>query len=286
MTATDLTPEPTPTTHDPGSTTHGRGSTIAGPSRRGPEPDRLTAAPIDLRATLAALVTADTRRARVLEDLGLDYCCHGDRTLTAAAAEAGLDLAEVADALALPAAPSTGEAPGSRPDAADTSLSTLAHDIVDTHHAYLWEEMPRLHALADKVTRVHGERHPELARVRSLFLTAEADLEAHLTREERVVFPAITRLERTGQAPATVQGPLDVLVAALIEEHDVVGDIVMELHTITDGYRTPEDGCGSYRALYDELAAMERDLHLHIHRENNVLFPATLERTAALAAQH
>lgn len=307
MTATNLTPEPTPTTHDPGSTTHGRGSTthdpsstthdpgstIAGPSRtgRGPEPDRLTAAPIDLRATLAALVTADTRRARVLEDLGLDYCCHGDRTLTAAAAEAGLDPAEVADALALPAAPSTGEAPtgeapGSRPDAADTSLSTLAHDIVDTHHAYLWEEMPRLHALADKVARVHGERHPELTRVRSLFLTAEADLEAHLTREERVVFPAITRLERTGQAPATVQGPLDVLVAALIEEHDVVGDIVKELHTITDGYRTPEDGCGSYRALYDELAAMERDLHLHIHRENNVLFPATLERMAALAAQH
>lgn len=238
----------------------------------------ITTSTIDPSTTLADLVSEDVRRSGVLEQLGLDFCCHGARALGEAVEAAGLDLATVTDALRLPEAAPAATAPAAGP----ADLSAQAHDIVDTHHAYLWEEMPRLHALADKVTGVHGDRHPELARVRELYLAAEADLDPHLTREERVVFPAITRLERTGAAVTTAQGPLEELVATLVAEHDVVGDLFKELRAVTGGYRTPEDGCGSYRALYDGLARMEADLHLHIHKENNVLFPATLERIAQL----
>lgn len=238
--------------------------------------DPTAAGTIDPRTTLADLVSADIRRARVLEQHGLDYCCNGGRPLADAVASAGLDLADVTRSLDLPAADSA-------PVAAGTSdLAAQAHDIVDSHHAYLWEEMPRLHALADKVTGVHGDRHPELARVRELYLAAEADLDPHLTLEERTVFPAITKLERTGAAVTTARGPLEELVAQLVAEHDVVGDLFKEIRALTEGYRTPDDGCGSYRALYDGLAQMEADLHLHIHKENNVLFPAVLERIAAL----
>ncbi|QGF24128.1 iron-sulfur cluster repair di-iron protein [Raineyella fluvialis] len=236
---------------------------------------------VDTASTLAQLVSTDARRARVLEDLGLDYCCHGNRPLIDAVEAAGLDLVDVARSLDLPAAGTDETALDDTPGRSD--LAALAHDVVDTHHAYLWEEMPRLHALADKVARVHGERHPELARVKKLYLAAEADLDPHLTREERLVFPAISRLERTGQAVTTTQGPLEALVGTLIEEHDGVGEIFAELRTITDGYRTPADGCASYQALYAGLAEMEHDLHLHIHKENNVLFPATLQRITDLA---
>lgn len=253
------------------------------PETQGPAASSASRTAIDPATTLAALVTADDRRARVLEDLGLDFCCHGGRPLDQAVEQAGLDLPAVLEALALPVG---HPSPADPADAARTSgtsdLSAQAHDIVDTHHAYLWQEMPRLHALADKVAGVHGGRHPELARVRELYLAAEADLDPHLTREERVVFPAITRLERTGAPVTTAQGPLEELVAALAAEHDVVGDLFKELRELTGGYRTPEDGCGSYRALYEGLAEMERDLHLHIHKENNVLFPTTLARIAEL----
>lgn len=234
------------------------------------------ASTIDAHATLAALVNADIRRARVLEQFGLDYCCNGDRRLADAAALAGVDLAEVTRGLDL--GPDATDSNGEGPTSSD--LATLAHGIVDDHHAYLWDEMPRLHALAEKVANVHGERHPELARVRDLYFDAEKGMEPHLTREERVVFPAISKLERTGQGTMTSHGPLDELIVTLTDEHDVIGAIFKELREITGGYETPADGCQSYRALYEGLAEMERDLHLHIHKENNVLFPATLKKVA------
>ncbi len=222
---------------------------------------------IDTSATLGTLVTEDSRRGRVLERFGLDYCCNGHRTLREASTEAGLDLAAVAAALDIPdraATTSTGP----------TTNSALAHDIVDTHHAYLWAEMPRLQALVDKVHRVHGERHPELAQVHDVYDRLVADLDPHMTREERSVFPAISRLER-GQGDAD----LAEAIAQLAEEHQVVGDLLKELNAVTAGYAVPDDACGSYRAMLDGLKEMEFDLHEHIHKENNILFPQVLELT-------
>lgn len=217
---------------------------------------------------MADLVIEDGRRARVLEQFGLDYCCQGHRSLSDATAQADVDLDEVRKALDLPEVRAHAT-PGPQERAA------LAHDIVDTHHAYMWEEMPRLQALVEKVHRVHGDRHPELARVNTLFTEAITALDPHMTKEERSVFPSISRMEKTGAPSAS--GSLADHIEVLVREHTVVGDLFKEINSVTEGYTVPEDGCASYRAMLDGLREMELDLHEHIHKENNVLFPGALE---------
>ncbi|WEV77512.1 iron-sulfur cluster repair di-iron protein [Janibacter cremeus] len=221
-------------------------------------------------ATLGDLVAEDPRRSRVLEQLGLDYCCNGQRPLEEAARTAGLDLADISARLDLP-----GEPPAVV--AGDLEMAALAHDIVDTHHAYTWEEMPRLQALVDKVAGVHRERHPELAVVKELYGRVVAELEPHMTREERVIFPAISRLEKT-QAPVRLSsGDFSDALRELIAEHDVVGDLLSRIHELTDGHTPPQDACNSYRAMLTGLAELEHDVHEHVHKENNLLFPRVLE---------
>lgn len=225
--------------------------------------------PIDVSATLAELVTADPRRSRILDRLTLDYCCNGHRTLAEAVAEAGLGLQEVASSLDLPA----------RNDGAREELpreqAALAHDIVDVHHAYMWEEMPALEALVEKVHRVHVALHPELADVRATYLEALAALDPHMTTEERVVFPAISRMERTSSPNAN--GSLQDPIRQLRDEHEVVGRLFRRIRELTRGYEVPDGACGSYQMMLQRLEAMELDLHEHIHKENNVLFPRALE---------
>lgn len=227
-------------------------------------------------ALLGDLVTEDPRRAHVLEELGIDYCCNGQRPLEEAAHAAGLEAADVAARLDLPEHTPTPTATDPRDNAA------LAHEIVDTHHAYLWEEMPRLQALVDKVHGVHGNRHPEMARVKEAYTAAVADLDPHMTREERVLFPAISKLERA-QAPVSFPfGSLATPIEQMLAEHDVVGELFKEIRALTGGYTPPEDSCGSYRAMMAGLEEMELDLHQHIHKENNILFPRVLEMEARL----
>lgn len=222
--------------------------------------------------TLGRLVTTRPAAARVLERHGLDYCCGGDRPLTDACDAAGVDVgAVIADLDELP--PGDPEAWTTLPPPA------LAADIVATHHAYLHEELPLLDALAEKVLRVHGERHPELARVRRLVAEVAADLAPHLRKEERVLFPAIEALaEGHRDFPfGSIAAPIRMMLA----EHDRAGDLLAALRTATGGYRPPADACASYRSLYARLDALEADTHLHVHKENNVLFPAVLRLAEA-----
>ena len=230
---------------------------------------------VDIRTNLSDLVTADPRRARVLEKYGLDYCCHGQRPLGEAAKDAGVDIAEVTAALDIAGAPPVATT-------ASTANAAIAHDIVDTHHAYMWAEMPRLQALVAKVHTVHGTRHPELADVRVAFEQALAQLEPHMTSEERVVFPAISQMEKSGRPG--VSGPIAGPIAQLRAEHDVVGDLFKKIRALTGGYAVPGDACNAYRAMLGGLEEMELDLHEHVHKENNILFPRAVEMERQLAA--
>lgn len=214
---------------------------------------------VDQQRTLGDLVAERPARARVLEAAGLDYCCHGNRSLAAAAAEAGLDAEALASGLAAVA------------DTADAAVDAmapaeLADHIESTHHGYLHEELPLLDALAAKVATVHGERHPELAEVSRLVSALRGDLEPHLAKEEVVVFPAAHE-----GAPSE---PVTTVLAELRAEHEVAGELLGELRRTTRGYEVPADGCASYRSLYERLPALEADTFRHIHLENNVLFPA------------
>jgi regulator of cell morphogenesis and NO signaling len=227
---------------------------------------------IDPTMPLGAIVTAHPALARDLERLGLDYCCGGGRSLADACAERGLDVARVAEALA-------GDAAAAGAEAWSTMGPTeLVDHLEATHHAYLHGELPRLEALIAKVEGVHGERHPELAFVQATFDELAFELDPHLAREERILFPMIRQLDSADGAPerTALAGP----IGAMLVEHDRAGELLERLRSLTDGYRPPDDGCASYRALYEALAQLEADTHLHVHKENNVLFPAVLASPA------
>jgi regulator of cell morphogenesis and NO signaling len=227
-----------------------------------------------LDQSLGDLVTRTPAAARVFERAGMDYCCRGNRPLAEAAQAAGVDAAAIAEEI---------ESLDSPPDHAWQSLTptALADHIVATHHAYLREELPLLTALAVKVERVHGARHPELANVRSLVGMLRADLDPHLDKEERVLFPAIRALMTDGSrefAFGAVANPIRMMNV----EHEQVAEIFEGLRRASDDYAIPADACASYRSLYERLPALELDTHVHIHKENHVLFPAALERSEAV----
>lgn len=232
---------------------------------------------IDPRTSLAGLVTERPETAATLDRLGLDYCCGGNRPVEEAVSEAGLDLAEVLEALAQ-TAPTDDDT-----DWRGLGPAELVDHLEATHHAYLAEALPRLEALADKVADVHGGRHHELLHVRALFAELRADLEPHLRKEEQVLFPMIRELV-AADAPTqfhcgSLQNPISVMDA----EHDRAGELLACLRDATQGYEVPDDGCASYRALYEGLAELEADTHLHVHKENNLLFPAVLAAEQALS---
>jgi len=218
--------------------------------------------------TLGDIVTLYPSLSADLERLGLDYCCHGARTLAAAAAEAGLDPQVVADELS---AARVDESPA---EWASLGLVDLVDNIESVHHHYLWAELPRISALVDKIVSVHGDRHPELAEVQRLSVELRADLEPHLVREEQDLFPMIRQLAALAGRSRSETDEIAAQIEALTAEHETVGEILVELNRVTGGYAIPEDGCATYAACYRALAELEADTHLHIHKESNVLFPA------------
>lgn len=223
---------------------------------------------IDASMTLGEIVTLRPSLAADLERRGLDYCCHGDRTLAEAAREAGLNAQTVAEELS---AAHVGE-----PVAAWASLGPveLVDHIETVHHRYLWAELPRISALVDKIVTVHGDRHPELAEVQRLYNELRADFEPHLALEEQELFPMIRQFAATPDHPGSDSRTLAAQIDVLAAEHETVGGLLEELNRVTSGYATPADGCASYAACYRALADLESDTHLHVHKENNLLFPA------------
>jgi regulator of cell morphogenesis and NO signaling len=222
-----------------------------------------------LDQSLGDLVTRTPAAARVFERAGIDYCCRGNRPLAEAAEDVGVDAAALAREIDALERASDDDWPSLPPAA-------LADHIVTTHHAYLREELPLLTALALKVEHVHGGRHPELTNVRALVEMLQADLEPHLDKEEQILFPAIRALVSEGRREFAFGAVADP-IRSMSVEHERVAEIFDGLRRATDDYTLPADACASYRSLYERLPALEQDTHVHIHKENHVLFPALLE---------
>ncbi len=228
--------------------------------------------------TLAPIVDANPDAARILEHHQLDYCCGGQRTLGQACADRQLDPAVVLDAL------DTIEQ-GDAADWTTMDAAALVDHIEATHHRYLHAELPRLAALVEKVVGVHGSRHPELRVVEATYTALRVDLEPHLAKEERVLFPMIRELTAATSAPSFHCGSVANPIQMMQFEHDHAGDLLAHLRKVTNGYEPPADACASYQALYRGLAELEADTHLHVHKENNVLFPAVLALEHDLATR-
>lgn len=225
---------------------------------------------IDVSTTLAAAVDEFPQLSREFEKRGLDYCCGGQRTLGEACEQVGLDpVATVTELAATEASSTAGEWAAMTADA-------LVDHLEATHHRYLWEELPRVTALIDKIVGVHGVRHPELAEIAACFAQTRADLEPHMLKEERVLFPMIRELANASGLPEFHCGSLRNPISVMLSEHDAVGALLAKMRQLTNGYVPPADGCASYTACFAALAELEADTHLHIHKENNVLFPLVI----------
>ncbi len=229
--------------------------------------------------TVGALVSERLGRAAVLEAHGVDYCCGGHRTLAELRDVDGLDL----DGLVADLARADADSDEPPPDWAGLTPAELADHIETTHHPYVRAAVARLRDLATTVVSVHGVAHPELHEVEALFTAIAEDMGPHLAKEEQVLFPIVRQLADAEIAPELHCGSVANPIRVMQMEHDMVGDHLHQLRSVTGDYAVPADGCESYRALYAGLEEFEHDTLLHVHKENNVLFPAVLAREAELA---
>ncbi len=201
---------------------------------------------------------------RVFARHGIDFCCGGAKPLEEVCAARNLDVQTILQEIA-----NETEPVDSDPQRWDHApLGELVDHILVTYHQSLAEELPRIEAMARKVARVHGHRHPEMfAELVDTFLGLKAELDQHMMKEEQILFPMI----KNGQGRMTA-GPVGVMEA----EHESAGAALARLRQLTHGYQVPEEACNTWRALWHALAALEDSLHMHIHLENNILFPRAL----------
>lgn len=219
--------------------------------------------------TVGELVAERPGRSRVFQAFQIDFCCQGGKTLRQACEKKGVGLdivmAELKSESLAPAATESNLA--ALPPAA------LCDHIVETHHGFLRRELPRLHAMSQRVAHVHGGHTPSLVEIFEVFDGLAAELQDHMMKEEQILFPAVKALSEGGKEPMALDGP----VSRMIQEHDEAGHALARLRDLTNGFQPPADACNTYRALFAGLADLEEDMHRHLHLENSVLFPAALE---------
>lgn len=214
---------------------------------------------------------------KVFENYKIDYCCGGHRNFSEACEIAGVAtenvLREISDCLKIADENELAEIQ-------NLSLTALIEHIEKTHHVFTRNEIKNLVPLMLKVAEKHGAQNPQLVVLDQLFAELCAELAPHLVKEEEVLFPYIIQLEKYKNGNnfvampsfGTVKNP----VGMMMREHDTAGDILRKMRGVSEDYKLPENACPSFTALFTRLEAFEKDLHRHIHLENNVLFPQAI----------
>jgi regulator of cell morphogenesis and NO signaling len=236
---------------------------------------------IDVQQTVREVALSIPAATRVFEKLGIDYCCGGGKSLAQACGAANLQVANVVELLRSAEVSAEARQVPATTDWATAPLADLILHIKQTHHAYTRDEIARLGPLFDKVCNVHGPNHPELLEIRHDFRALAQELTTHMMKEEYVLFPFVERLEEAVIAGEPVIpapfGSVNNPVSMMIHEHETAGNLLRNMRSLSEGYTPPAQACTSYKTLYAALSEFERDLHQHIHLENNILFPRAVE---------
>jgi regulator of cell morphogenesis and NO signaling len=229
---------------------------------------------------VSEIVVHNPASTRIFHRHGIDFCCGGKRRLSEVCAERQLDVEQIRREIAT-LDPSEAE----EKDWSAEPLAAIVEHILARYHHPLQEELPRLRVMAQKVVRAHGASFPAMIPPLQQRLNELADdLETHMLKEERVLFPYIVALEEAAAAGRTLpRSPFGTVanpIAVMEADHDEAGRLLAEMSRLTGGYQLPEGACNTFRALFHGLAELEREMHLHVHLENNVLFPraAAMER--------
>lgn len=213
----------------------------------------------------------------IFNSLGIDFCCGGGTTLELACKEMKLDSEQILRQLNTPLEKSSEDKTG---DWALLDLAELTDHIIMVHHKYLQSALPQVEGLIEKATHAHGENHPELFELKKTFGSLKEDLEPHMLKEENILFPMINRLGGSLEPEASHCGSVANPIRVMMADHETAGMLLSKIKILTDNYSPPEDGCATYRLLYEKLKEMESDIHLHVHKENNLLFPQALDQSA------
>lgn len=206
----------------------------------------------------------------LFKEYRIDFCCGGNRTLSAALEQKQIDAGVFLERLN-ELFRQAREKQIRETDWREKTSGELIDHIVQTHHDYLRRELPLLSEFVAKISRVHGGAHPELTELHDRFHQMKQELEEHLAAEEEVIFPVIRQAEQTG-AEADFSKAANT-IEEMEDDHSTVGHLLHKIREITQDYRLPEDACRSYVVTYSKLEALEADMFEHIHLENNVLFP-------------
>lgn len=216
------------------------------------------------------IVTRDFRAAEVFKKVGIDFCCGGGQNLEEACKEKQLDLALLEQELT-----ELGQTPVNHAtNFKDWDLDFLCDYIQNTHHKTVLRLLPQLLGYTRKIADVHGAHHPELLIVADMFVEINAELLQHLRNEEEVLFPAIKEVLSSGSAEEKA-----VVVSEIMRmkgEHEFAGSAMDKINVLSSGYAVPTDGCSTYEVTYKLLEQFEDDLHVHVHLENNILYPKAL----------
>ena len=222
---------------------------------------------IDYSTPVGEIVANDFRTAEVFTRAGIDFCCGGRKSLQETCRENNLDI----EAIGYQLSETMASPVKSSMDFKAWALDFLCDYIVNTHHRYVLKTLPELVYYTQKIASVHGANHPELIEVASLFGQINQELLQHLAHEEEDLFPAIKRmLASPGETDRMIiRSEIDRMQG----EHDFAGGAMDEINRITGGYILPEDACRTYDVALKLLKGFEEDLHIHVHLENNILFP-------------
>ena len=226
-------------------------------------------------STIGDLVSKDYRRAEIFKKFNIDFCCGGKKTLEQVCNDKHIDKAVLENELKNLEAGSEIHLQNMN----NWTVDFLIDYIVNTHHVYITTAIPILLEYTKKVAKVHGDKHPEMILVADKFFEVAEELTSHMIKEERVLFPFIKNLARndgekgTNSNFGTVKNP----IGAMENEHEMVGDIIKSIRKLTNDYSAPEDACTTFRVTLKKLEEFETDIHRHIHLENNILFPKSIE---------
>ena len=226
---------------------------------------------------IGQFVAQDFRTAAVFSEYDIDFCCNGNRPLGTVCEKNGIAIDEVLTKL--DQAVSTQN--NASIDYRSWPLDLLATYIEKTHHKYVQSKIPALHQFLAKLCKVHGERHPELIEINNEFLKVSEELLQHMMKEEQILFPEIKKMVAHLEENMPIERPhfgtVKNPITMMEHEHDNAGEIFRTIARLTNSYTPPEDACNTYRVTFSMLDEFEKDLHLHIHLENNILFPEALK---------
>jgi len=235
-------------------------------------------------ATVGDVATRLPAAKAAFERMGVDYCCGGDARLRAELTKMNMSVEQLVEAIEQA---ESARAAGTDKDWATASISELVDHIMATHHVFMKRELPRIDGLLAKVTAAHGEQHGRmLGELAATFQGLRDEIEQHLFKEEQILFPMIVATDAfmsgRGERPVSHCGTVLTPIRQMEFEHQNAGQALARMRELTDNYRLPDDACPTFATVYEALDAMEKDLHEHIHLENNILFPSAAELEAAM----